>query len=125
MATRSRIGIENQDGTVTSIYCHWDGHPDTAGATLLKHYTNESKIRALIALGDLSTLGDDLYTERGTVSYARDRKESSAVAKTHAATAWPDSDQAFEYVFALHGEWMYKPARSSWFSLLKMFQKDS
>jgi hypothetical protein len=26
MATRSRIAIENQDGTVTSIYCHFDGY---------------------------------------------------------------------------------------------------
>jgi hypothetical protein len=25
MSTRSRIGIENQDGTTTSIYCHFDG----------------------------------------------------------------------------------------------------
>jgi hypothetical protein len=26
MATRSRIAIENQDGTVQSIYCHFDGY---------------------------------------------------------------------------------------------------
>jgi hypothetical protein len=26
MSTRSRIGIENQDGTTTSIYCHFDGY---------------------------------------------------------------------------------------------------
>ena len=28
MATRSRIAIELSDGTVKSVYCHWDGYPD-------------------------------------------------------------------------------------------------
>lgn len=26
MATRSNIGIVNQDGSITGIYCHWDGN---------------------------------------------------------------------------------------------------
>ncbi len=34
MATRSRIAIENQDGSVTSVYCHWDGHIETNGVEL-------------------------------------------------------------------------------------------
>lgn len=25
MSTRSNIGVLNNDGTVTAIYCHWDG----------------------------------------------------------------------------------------------------
>jgi hypothetical protein len=38
MSTRSRIGIhlENQDGTTTSIYCHFDGMIDGVGAVLQK-----------------------------------------------------------------------------------------
>ncbi len=28
MATRSNIGIVNDNGSVTGIYCHWDGYPE-------------------------------------------------------------------------------------------------
>ena len=38
MATRNRIAIENQDGTVISIYCHWDGHIETNGKILFENY---------------------------------------------------------------------------------------
>jgi NAD(P)H-flavin reductase len=71
MATRSRIAIENQDGTVTSIYCHWDGYTDGVGKTLFENY-HLLKTEQLIALGDISSLGK---TIEDTVAYARDRGE--------------------------------------------------
>jgi hypothetical protein len=60
MATRSRIGILNNDGTVVSCYVHWDGYPSNNGQILLDHYTDESKIRAMIELGDMSILGREI-----------------------------------------------------------------
>jgi len=33
MATRSNIGIVNEDGSVTGIYCHWDGYPENNKVT--------------------------------------------------------------------------------------------
>lgn len=60
MATRSRIGIRESNGTVTSVYCHWDGYPEHNGDILVKYYTNEAKIRKLLDLGDMSVLGRDL-----------------------------------------------------------------
>ena len=72
MATRSRIAIENQDGSVTSIYCHWDGHIETNGVILNENYTTKDKVEELIALGDLSSL--DVTIDR-TVAYARDNGE--------------------------------------------------
>ena len=74
MATRSRIAIENQDGTVTSIYCHWDGYTSGVGKMLEKWYTTQAKVEALIELGNLSSLDETLET---TVAYARDRGEDS------------------------------------------------
>jgi hypothetical protein len=85
MATRSRIAIENQDGTVISIYCHWDGHIETNGKILFENYDRE-KTEQLIALGNISVLGalleptDGVHSfnspEKGvTVAYHRDRKE--------------------------------------------------
>jgi len=37
MATRSNIAIENQDGTVSAIYCHFDGYIDGVGEILYEH----------------------------------------------------------------------------------------
>jgi hypothetical protein len=60
MSTRSNIGIEEADGSITAIYCHWDGYPSHNGKILLEHYKEASKVRSLIALGDLSSLGPEI-----------------------------------------------------------------
>jgi hypothetical protein len=60
MATRSRIGIENEDGTVSSIYCHWDGYPDRNGKILVAHYSDREKVKELIALGAISALNENV-----------------------------------------------------------------
>ena len=59
MSTRCRIGIENKDGTITSIYCHHDGYPEVVGEILVNHYKTEEKIRKLLELGDMSSLGTE------------------------------------------------------------------
>ncbi len=61
MATRSRIGIENEDGTVSSIYCHWDGYPENNGKILIDHYTDRNKINDLISLGAISSLKENVH----------------------------------------------------------------
>ena len=71
MATRSRIAIENQDETVTSVYCHWDGYLQGVGKTLFEHYDRE-KTEQLIELGSLSALDK---TIGDTIAYHRDRNE--------------------------------------------------
>ena len=60
MATRSMIGIENSDGTIEAIYCHCDGAPEDKGPVLTAFYDSEKKVRELIALGDLSILGEEI-----------------------------------------------------------------
>ena len=71
MATRSRIAIENQDGTVTSIYCHFDGYLAGVGKKLFNHYDRE-KTEKLMELGDISVLGESTLN---TIAYHRDRNE--------------------------------------------------
>lgn len=63
MSTRSRIAIEQSDGTIKSVYCHSDGYPEGVGAILKKHYTDPEKIEKLLELGDLSRLGT-FYDEK-------------------------------------------------------------
>ena len=60
MSTRSNIGIINRNGSVETIYCHSDGYPSYNGAILLEHYSNEDKLRELLALGDISSLGAEV-----------------------------------------------------------------
>ena len=72
MSTRSTIAKLNPDGTVTSIYCHFDGYPDGVGATLEEHYADSTKIDQLLALGDLSILGDEIGEQVDFDSYSHD-----------------------------------------------------
>jgi len=60
MATRSTIALEFADGTVQQIYCHWDGYLEHNGEILLKHYSDPFKLRELIDMGDLSSLGTQI-----------------------------------------------------------------
>lgn len=67
MSTRSNIAILNDDGTVTAIYCHWDGIININGKILLKNYHKKTKVEELIKHGDLSSLHAEIEpTERTT-----------------------------------------------------------
>ena len=57
MATRSTIALEFADGTVGMVYCHWDGYLGYNGELLAEHWTDPFKLRDLLDLGDLSSLG--------------------------------------------------------------------
>lgn len=59
MSTPSTIGIKNDNGTITTIYCNYDGYLDGVGLTLYKHYSDADKMRTLLALGDVFSLGDE------------------------------------------------------------------
>jgi len=56
MATRSRIGKLQNDGTVRSIYCHWDGYIENNGKILVENYKDEEVIDRLLNVGDISSL---------------------------------------------------------------------
>lgn len=87
MATYSRIGIINEDGSITSVYCHWDGYPSHNGVILQTNYQDSEKVKMLLSLGDLSSLGPKIAPEGNSehsfdspadgvcVFYGRDRKE--------------------------------------------------
>ena len=56
MSTRSRIGILNQDGSIESVYHHSDGYPEWLGVFLKRNYSDTSKVRELMELGDISCI---------------------------------------------------------------------
>lgn len=87
MGTRSRIGVMHGD-IVKSVYCHWDGYLEHNGAILLERY-NSAKANNLVALGNISSLGNNIDPPAGvehsfdtphndtTVFYGRDRGEAN------------------------------------------------
>jgi hypothetical protein len=115
MGTRSTIAIENADGTVTGIYCHWDGYLSHNGRILQESYADEAKVRELIALGDISSLGAEIGTAhdfddapRGECnSYARDRGEKDCAART--LHNWrqfvAENGQEYDYLFVPGKGW--------------------
>ena len=133
MSTRSAIGIENSDGTITGIYCHWDGYPSHNGRILFEHYKTERRVRRLMNLGDLSSLGkyigrkhefnnpypfmDPQYNQWETkfkghcTAYKRDRNEDGTEASEyrsvqHFVNALHRAGCEYYYVFR-NGEWYF------------------
>jgi len=127
MATRSNIGIVNGDGSVTGIYCHWDGYPENNGKLLLKHYTNSERINGLMSLGSLSYLAENLYCEDNNhsfenpadkvcVAYGRDRGEKNVDFKYFNNISefekFADRTGAdYQYLFN-NGKWTYRESPS-------------
>ena len=121
MATRSAIGIKNEKGEIKAVYCHWDGYPDWVGKVLVKHYNTAEKVEELLALGDLSSLGERVKPNENeehsfenpvrdvTVAYHRDRSDELNAARTYYSIEKfiTDFDEAWcEYYYIFDkGEW--------------------
>ena len=129
MGTRSTIALEYADGTVGQVYCHWDGYLENNGMILYKHYQDPFKVRELLDLGDISSLGREVgkqhpfspHFDEGskiaydaaqaagfTTFYGRDRGETGISQKMYA-----DYDnyvrchqyEEFEYILRRDGVW--------------------
>ena len=61
MGTRSTIGYELRDGSILSVYTHYDGYPEFNGRVLNEFFTTATAVRELLDGGDMSSL----YTNRG------------------------------------------------------------
>lgn len=122
MSTRSYICIENEDKSISGIYCHSDGYLTYNGAMLLDHYSDREKVKELISLGGLSTLLPKLHPDKSKphsfdydnrqddvcVFYGRDRGENGVQATTVELEKL-DKDIFIEYVyvFGLDNKWRY------------------
>ena len=120
MSTRSLICKETPDNKYLGIYCHFDGYPEYVGKTLIKYYADSDKVEKLLALGDLSSLGERLAPEANEnhdfynpidgicIAYHRDRDEELCPAREiQVKDARKDYFAEFIYVFCLDGKWRY------------------
>lgn len=134
MGTRSAI-IVKVGSKYKGIYCHWDGYPEGrngVGFMLANHYNTQERAEALVALGDISSLKENLAPPEGvihtfdkpycedpkdnyarskvTVAYGRDRGENDPsvckpkVGKSIKSVECQICDFAYTYVFS-NGEW--------------------
>ena len=125
MATRSRIGILNEEKmTVDSIYCHWDGYLEHVGRILHVHWKSTEDVRRLIELGDITSIGiDQRETERHDCSPPR------IPARSHSLIRWVDSGQDYEYLFTPSlGTWSFRNTgvdiRGPWTLLSEALRED-
>ena len=116
MATRGRIGVQLTDGSILSVYCHYDNYPSFNGVKLQEHFNSHDKASELIDGGDLSALwtnqghhseilpevGPLYYSSRGEVT--EHRYDMSL--KTYLANG-----EEYAYLFK-DGEWVCYNTRS-------------
>ena len=114
MATRARIGILNEDGTVTASYQHWDGYPGGLGYNLVDYWTDANKVKDAISLGNASKWGfiigtkvdfddrQDPLHEVQNVYYMRDRGE-----KDQGPTTYKDEAEYLAEGFNSGEEYIY------------------
>ena len=101
MSTRCRIGIENKDGTITSIYCHYDGYPSYTGKILKENYSDEKILRELISYGDTSVIEPTLKLSKST-SYAEYGEDASIMESD--LKKFIENKQEYGYLFR-NGKW--------------------
>ena len=116
MATRSTIALEFADGTVGQVYCHWDGYLSYNGALLNDHYKDPFKVRELIDMGDLSSLGSEIGRKHDFDSrivdectfYGRDRKDADSEATYFADFSeyfTESQSEDYDYILRKDGQW--------------------
>lgn len=134
MGTRSDIIVHCKDGKWRRIYCHWDGYLENNGRILFDHYTGQDKIEQLIALGDLSSLGEKIGKKHAfeftgktfgpdrkytagylrwkksingmCTAYGRDRgdKDCAATLGDTIQSVWPPEDTWTEFTYVWHDD---------------------
>jgi hypothetical protein len=110
MATRSRIGIINPDQTISSIYCHWDGSPDTMHHTLNTYYNSQDGAQSLVDMGDASYIHESLTESK---FYHRDSGEDLCI------DVAPSLESYLELAESSGGQWAYL-WNGQWWSYYKI-----
>ena len=117
MSTNSRLGLRLEDGSILSVYHHWDGYPEWLGVTLNKHYNTRESIAELIDGGNMSCCYTDsdweheeliefrplYYTERG-----EELEDNAPKLHKDEKEYLIDTDKCcgeFAYIFELNNTW--------------------
>ena len=109
MATRSRIGLELDDGSVLSVYHHWDGYPQWLGVTLNKKFNTRDKVAELLDGGDMSSCDSDtdwdLKEVESHVQYYNDRGDNTTPRLDKDLDTYLSKGEEYAYLFT-NDEWV-------------------
>jgi len=124
MGTRSVIGVVHGD-VFKAVYCHFDGYLEHNGR-ILQEYYDSAKANHLVALGDISSLNEEIGEkhefdchaapstrvkyEHMTTFYGRDRGEEGCEFKS-----FMDFESLIEYFDSCSGEYGYIMKNGVWF----------
>jgi hypothetical protein len=112
MATRGRIGIELKNGSILSVYHHWDSYESWLGRILKTHYNTRAKAAELIDGGDMSSAWTNCGWNNETIEqgplYYSSRGEDCPprLDKDLCEYLLPDNSEEYAYVFNRNGEWV-------------------
>ena len=112
MATRSRIGLELKNGSVLSVYHHWDGYPEWLGRVLKTHYNTRQKVSELIDGGDMSSCWtDERWDDSGVKGvygpqYYSQRGEDTPPRHDKDLAEYLQNGEEFAYVYTQSGDWL-------------------
>ena len=135
MATRSRVGLMLEDGTIKHSYCHFDGYPDGVGSILVQNYNTRDKIKELLSFGDMSYLTSVLHPEgehsfekpeQGvTVFYNRDRGETGVDSVVTTMDEYLSVKYSscidYQYVYSGGQWWVFSNLKENKWKLVKEF----
>ena len=135
MATRSRIGLMLEDGTIKHSYCHFDGYPNGVGHTLVENYSEIEKVEELLSFGDMSFLSLKITPEGEhsfgnpekdvTVFYGRDRGETGIDSVTTPMDEYLSVKHSscidYQYLFSGGQWWVYDNNDKSGWELVKRY----
>lgn len=111
MSTRCRISVVLTDGSIRSVYCHFDSYLMGVGRTLLLHYNSQELAERITSFGAISILGQRIdpignhtfkTPESGTcVFYTRDRGDPMLFKHFKSESDYNISElhQDYNYVF--------------------------
>jgi hypothetical protein len=110
MATRSRIGLELKDGSVLSVYHHWDGYPEWLGRILKTHYNSKDAVAELIDGGDMSSAwtnaGWNNETRKQGPLYYSERGEDCPPRLDKSVGEFLQNNEEYGYVYTQEEGWL-------------------
>lgn len=122
MSTRSSINVKCQDGKIRSSYIHFDG--DAHLDTLKSFYNSPEEAEALVMLGDMSVLAENMGCPEGhsfenqeegfCVFYGRDRGEDWDHVRPKEYDTFEEAnnnDRGEEYYYNFNKTWTRKKAK--------------
>lgn len=102
-----------EDGSVLSIYSHWDNFPEHNGRILRTHYNTREKVEELIDLGDCSSIWTDSVwgqprtdgKKYGPEPYSARGEDCPPRLDANKYDYLADGEE-YAYLFTLDGEWI-------------------